>query len=240
MCRLRAVHELFKEPREELKAVVSAQRFLGESAFVSPDDRQPMLEYHFCKTYPHKRPHPQLRPAAWRQHTIVHGPHADFYKPGRKQGGRGRKGFRGGAMFWDVHAWDLLYNVDGFTVYEKKDKKSFSNIVFVSEDDCLPVYTHPDVGASESDANMSKQHYFVLTGASGVVAVAALASGTKLHKSREKGKFDFWWDQMAQLLTKHDLGGEDPEELRTKFAGTTWEVLTFTHACPTLLCTALI
>lgn len=216
--------ERVKKPRYTVRSFVAARRFRGQDPSLTPEEWQPMLAYYYARSYkvsPKEvqgaRPAP---PQKWFQATVVAGAEATPYVTGHT-------GPRPGSLYWDKMATDLFYNVDGFTVYEKKDKSLMTHKVFVAAaaDPMAPI-SHPDVNPDKS--SISKQHYFVLTGPGGCVAVFAVKSGSKLKGKRAMGDFQWWWDVMAQYLTAADLQragiDENVQELRDKFANKHWEV----------------
>ena len=238
-CRLKCVHEHFKAPRAAAKVFECARRLLGK-AF--------MLEYMFSKKYMGTI---GRYGAQWYMHVMltayaqgdVLAEWAEVGSPVMKHdatdppvGSRGAEPMR---MTPSGH--DIMYAMDGFTVWTCRDVREIGNLVYVARGEVLPTYVHVDCNRSPSSADVSRHHYIMITGPCGVLGCFAMKTGTRLWKGREKHlkaqrtgngtatpcdkPFKYWYDYIPELLKAHHLPGQaDPKAVRDMLANRTWMV----------------
>lgn len=190
VCSLRKCKELLKCPREYAKVLECARRFLG---------REPMLEYFKSKTY---RGIPSLYCRGWQRSMMLttvlpsgdrpevwwgrlHNPECALPEAATKYARSLQRNVY--PMCIQPHYFDVMYAIDGFSVYDCRRVPGIGEYVFVRKGGCLPTYTHQDCNKSPSSKSVSKHHYMMLIGPGGNVLCAAMKSGTKLWAGKSTG-----------------------------------------------------
>lgn len=144
-------------------------------------------------------------------------------------------------LYYNATARDITWHLDEFAVYHCRPEKHMGNVVLLHKGDCLPVYISKDCGKGPSHAQVSKYQYLLVVGPPGVIACVLLRTGTKLWSSRQKKaakrrrvagavELEYWYDEVPKLLSAEDLGGEDPQAIRSRMASHKWQVC-FTRTC---------
>ena len=228
--RLKRVKEQFKRPRKRVWARECARRWRGIA---------PMIEYFSSKTNPMyaKNKKTGRYTKGWREHVMV------TTNPGPTREQREQAWARvdnptepsdeaekveeeapANAIYMTPSAFDLLYMVDGFTVYDCRSEARLGNWVFVRDGQALPTYVHVDCNNSPSSKSVSRLHFLMVLGPGGVVLCALLRSATKLSPGKASDDLEFWWDLIPQLLDEEDLDGADPKEIQKQMSMKTWLV----------------
>lgn len=231
--------EHFKAPRAAAKVYECARRLLGKDF---------MLEYLFSKKYPdHGRygdkwcVHVML--TAYAQGDVL-AEWAAVRSPVMKHDGTnppvGSCGVEPMRMTPSGH--DIMYALDGFTVWTCRDVREIGNLVYVAKGEVLPTYVHVDCNSNPCSAAVSKHHYIMITGPCGVLGCFAMKSGTRLWQGREKHRakksqrtgngsaapseesFKYWYDYILLLEARHLPGQADPQAIRDQMANRTWLV----------------
>ena len=236
------MRELFKPERNRGKVFVKARILLG---------KEPMLDYAFSKKYTGKDG--RLR-RKWEKYVMLtERSQGDVAKLWAEVGSE--KMVHDGdvpkvccgpavALHMTPDAQDIMYTVDGITVYVCRDVRKMGNLVFAAPGEVLPTYVHVDCNSNPCSKDVSKHHYIMITGPSGVLGCFAMKSGTSLWGGKVKRKaqrtdgggaavpagacendFMFWWDYIPLLLeARHLPGGRDPHEVCEEMANRTWLV----------------
>lgn len=154
------------------------------------------------------------------------------------------------------HLFDLLYSLDGFSIYDCRNVPGIGDIVYARKGGQLPTYTHPDCNKSPASKAVSRHHYMMLIGPGGHVFCAAMKSATRLwpgksiddehqpSKRQRTGdmgdsadcdgqqhhRFEYWW----HLIPRHvdiDLQVEPADVTCQRLDTKTWLVRPPAHYC---------
>ena len=231
-----------------------------------------MLEYHFSRTYPGAR-----RPrhgCAWRNHVILtrvfesaqereelwaavgNAPMEHDMQSGPRPEQLPRPNVPDPdsvqPLYITPSLLDLLYQLDGFTVYDCRSVKGVGTWVYVRRGDELPTYVHQDLNTSHTSANVSKHHFLMLIGPCGFLCCVAMKSGTKLWRGKgrdqrarvrrtsgtsvhdelngEASEYRFWCDYITEWLADEDMpDGETAQDVQNRMASKQWMVCPHVH-----------
>lgn len=181
--RLRHAKEFFKVTREDRLACFRAKQLLGI---------EPLLEHYVNKKHP----------AMWwdedgERHVAAEPPAKSTVKILLPTPGGLRPNTQ--ARFEDFiiteDLYDLMYNMDGATVEERRSKNGQAHWVWVEQGEWVEPMQHPDENPDAT--KLSKIHFMVITGPCGVLAVAPMFTGSRLKSSGCSVRF--WWRRLVEL-----------------------------------------